>query len=529
MIKRVYAFMRQVLSFARRHLAISTVVVLVVVVTASAYLFKKKPTPPDTFTAVRGNVIQEVSVTGNTKAVESVDLAFEKSGRVVQVNVSVGDPAYAGQALVVLDQSDLNAQLHEAEAGVAAANAKLDELVRGTRPEEIAIAEVKVENAKIALQDAQKSAVDTLQDAYTKSDDAVRNRVDQFMSNARSANPQLSFTIADSQLKSSIEQQRQAIEQLLVLWSGQLAGLSTSSDLETYLAAAKQSLDRITSFMDTAAFVVNSLNQNSNLSQTTINGYRADVATGRANVNTAITNVTAADEKLRSAESDLTLEQNQLALEKAGTVPEQISAQKAAVEQAKASVESIRAQLEKTVLRSPISGVVTRQDAKKGEIAPANTVIASLISASKFEIEANIPEADIAKVKPSNTARVTLDAYGSDVVFEATVAKIDPGETMIEGVATYKTTLQFTKSDDRVRPGMTANIDILTDKRENVIIIPQRAVQSTDGDRFVKISAGNAAPETRKVITGLRGSDGNVEIVEGVKVGEKVITFVQGQ
>lgn len=93
---------------------------------------------------------------------------------------------------------------------------------------------------------------------------------------------------------------------------------------------------------------------------------------------------------------------------------------------------------------------------------------------------------------------------------------------MIEGVATYKTTFQFTKEDQRIKSGMTANIDILTDKRENVITIPQRAVVSQNGDKIVKISEGENIKEV-KVKTGLRGSDGNIEILEGVGEGDKVV------
>jgi HlyD family secretion protein len=143
----------------------------------------------------------------------------------------------------------------------------------------------------------------------------------------------------------------------------------------------------------------------------------------------------------------------------------------------------------------------------------------------KFEIEANIPEADIAKIKISNPAKITLDAYGSNVFFEAKVVKIDPAETIIEGVATYKTTLQFSGNDERVKSGMTANIDILTAKAENVIAIPQRAVaQKENGDKIVKILKDDGVVEERKVTTGLKGSDGNIEITEGIQEGEKIIT-----
>lgn len=517
----------QIAKFIKQPIGIAVVAVVAASIIAGFYFTRPKRTAPETLAAKRGTIVREVSVTGNIKPAESVDLAFEKSGRVAQVNVSVGDRVNIGGVLAMLDQSELSAQLLQAKANIQAQQAKLDELKRGTRPEEIRIGEVKAENARIAMEDANKGVVDAIQDAYTKSDDAVRNRADQFISNGRSANPQLSIQISDPQLEIDIEQKRLDMEKILMLWNIQLSGISTAGDLAEVITTAKQNLGAASSFLDTAALIVNSLTPASNLSQTTINGWRSDISTARTNVNAAIANLSAADEKMRSAGSALTLAQNQLLLDRAGSSAEEISAQEALLKQAEANAAAVKAQIEKTFLYSPISGVVTRQDAKKGEIAPANAILVSLISEAKFEIEANIPEADIAKISLGDRAKVTLDAYGSDVEFEAAVAKIDPAETIIEGVATYKTTLQFARGDDRIRPGLTANIDILADKRENVIIIPQRAVQSSDGGKFVRIDAGRPEPEERKVTTGLRGSDGNIEIIDGIREGEKVITFVQ--
>src|SRR5581483_10901237 len=97
-------------------------------------------------------------------------------------------------------------------------------------------------------------------------------------------------------------------------------------------------------------------------------------------------------------------------------------------------------------------------------------------SDTKFQIDANIAEADIAKVALGQKATVTLDAYGPDVVFNATVIKIDPAETIVDGVPTYKTTFQFDTPDDRIKSGMTANIDIQGDSHTDVLAVPERAV-----------------------------------------------------
>ncbi len=286
-------------------------------------------------------------------------------------------------------------------------------------------------------------------------------------------------------------------------------------------ATAKKNLDEIKLFLDKVALAVNNTSASSNLSQTILDAWKSDISTARTNVNTAIVN-------LAASESTLIVEENQLSLEIAGSTLEQIANQEAKLEQAEANVKNIEAQLAKTILVAPISGIVTKQDAKTGEIAAAGTPIVSIISESQFEIEANIPEADIAKVKVGNQARVTLDAYGSDTYFNVSVVKIDPGETIIEGVATYKTTFQFLQKDERVKSGMTANIDILTDRRENVISIPQRAVLSQNGDKIVKISEGKDIKEV-KVKTGLRGVDGNIEIIEGISEGDKIIVSIKEQ
>lgn len=511
------------------------IVAVIIIIGAAAYFFFPGAAAPayESALAERGNVVQEVSVTGKVKPASSVDLAFETSGRVVWVNAHVGDQVFAGQSLARLYNADLQAQLNQAEATLKTQEAKLDELKKGTRPEEIQVYEVKVENAKISLEEAKKNLVNKIKDAYTKSDDAIRNKADQLFDNPRGPYPNFKYNITDSSLKIDIEAKRVVLEQMLIVWNSSLVNLESAGNLGQYTLEAKQNLDNVKTFLDKMALAVNTLSSSSALSQTIIDGYKTDISTARTNINTAIDNLAAADEKLKTVDSSLVLAENELVLKKAGSVPEQISAQKAQVEYAKASVENYKAMISKTILRSPINGVITKQDAKAGEFASTQTILVSIISAKNFQVETNVPEADIAKVKINNIAKITLDAYGDEVIFSAKVIKIDPAETVIEGVSTYKTTLEFEDEDGRIKSGMTANIDILTGKKENVIFVPQRAVIEKNGDKIVRVVVEDKSSETGeridevKVKTGLRGSDGSIEIIEGLKEGDKVITFMK--
>lgn len=494
---------------------------------SGVYFYMNRGQAPqvDFIVTKKGDIRQIISVTGRVKPAESVELAFEKSGKVSGVFVKVGEKVNAGEVLITQENSDLAAQLLQAEAGVKAAAAKLDQLKRGSRPEEIKVQEVKISNSEASLQVARRNLADKLEDAYTKSDDAVRNKVDQFFSNPRSASPQLSFVVNNSGLEGEVESGRIAIEKLLLSWNASLGALESASDLDFFSAEALKNLENVKEFLSKVSLAVNGLSANSEHSQTVVDGYRADVSTARANVNTAISNLSAAEEKLKTANSALLLAKEELNLKLAGSSAEDIAAEEAAVDEARANEAGIRAQISKTILRSPIAGVVTNVDAKTGEIAQPGAQLVGVISGDKFEIEANLPEADVAKVKVGDLADITLDAYGSGTLFKAEVISVDPAETVLEGVSTYKTTLRFIEGKEKIRSGMSADADILTASRAGVIYVPQRAVITENGNKYVKVFGENDEVSKKPVKTGINGSEGEVEIIEGLVDGERVVIF----
>lgn len=523
-----------------------------------AYSSGSKKSAYEFTTVAKSDITQIVSVTGRVKAAESVDLAFEKSGKVAKVNVQVGDKVTAGQILASLDNSDLEAQLLQARANLAAQQAKLDELNRGTRPEELQISQTTVDNAQKSVTDYEinlenvktkaesdltnlyAGVKDTLNDAYVKADDAVNKQLQDLFSNGATSNPKLTFT-SSSQASADAEWKHQITNTDLALLKASIDSLSSSrAAMDTALANAETYLNEILGFLNSTSQAVNDA---SGLTPTTQTNYKYYVNTGRAEVNTAISSVnakrqaittqkatnqsliTTAQSSLNTAKNTLASAQDQLNLKLVGTAPEQINAQAALVLSARASVESAQAQINKGIVRSPIDGMITKQDTKVGQINSPNVTVISVMSAAQFEIEAKIPEADIAKVQIGNKAEVTLDTYGNSVVFEAVVVEIDPAETIVDGVATYKTTFQFTKEDERIKSGMTANIDIVTAQKSGVLTIPQRAVIQRGNDRFVLISKGGDQTEEIKITTGLKGSEGEIEIVSGLNEGDNIVSF----
>lgn len=482
--------------------------VLVIIAGAWYYLGTSGKVALETATVKRGDLIQEVSVSGKVKAAESVNLGFDKGGRISRVSAKVGDRVFLGQTLVELYNADLVSELKEAEASLKSEEAKFADLKKGTRPEDIKIAEAKVDDAK-------QSLTVYIHDSYTKADDAIRNKVDQFFSNPRSSSPQLNFSTF-SNLEADLESGRIAVESKFKAWSVSLLKINSDSNMYVFAAETLENLKFIKSYLDTVSIAINALEPAPSFTQTQINGYKSDVSTARTNVNTAINNVSGAASALKIAESELSKSLS-------GSTPEEILVQEASVEKATANVNNIKAQISRTVINSPIKGVVTKQNAKVGEVVTASSAVVSVISDASFQIEANLPEADVSKVKINDKARLTLDAYGSDVVFDANVIAIDPAETIIEGVSTYRITLEFQREDDKIKSGLTANIDISTERKEDVLAVLQRAVLTQDGYKFVRVQRDDGRVDEIKVVLGLFGSDGRVEIISGLEEGMKVI------
>ncbi len=494
---------------------------------AALFIFEKNDAALfDTIVAGRTDIVEEVASTGRVKPTETIELSFESGGRIKSIAKSVGSNVSRGEVLLTLGNSELYAQKAQADARVAAAHSLLEELKQGVRPEELELKKVALQNAEEARSRSEAHVEDVLRDTYIKADDAVRNKADQLFSNPRTTDPVLTAVVQNNLFRNQIEQKRVNVEESLK--RAEMAIHSSNSIVEKR-AAVKKMLTDAEVLLDRIAFAINNeVSPNSAVSQMTIDMWRSDIAAARGSVSSAENSITGAEQNISSAEAALRLAKSDIVLAEAGTDKNRIRAQQANVEGAQAEVSGLLSQIEKSVVRAPISGVISKQERKVGESVSAFSPAVTIISAGEFEVETFVPEADISLVRVGLPVKITLDAYTSEDIFPAKVARIDPAETLIEGVATYKVVLVFNEKDERIRSGMTANSTIESDKRENVLALPLRAVITKEGKEFVRIAHGETYEEV-PVTTGLRGSNGMVEITSGLKEGDEVVLFVKDE
>jgi HlyD family secretion protein len=486
-------FIKKLATFFKSITGIITLIVLAILVLV--LIFKDKNKNEDLFTLTLDNLAATgITVGGTVVAQEEVDLSFEVSGRVAQVSKKAGDRATQGDVLASLDMGIVSSNILKAQADLDAEIAKLNEY------------KAQEGNGLTEVETKKNQLIRELQNAYIVAEDSIKNKTDQFFENPDSRFPKMFFIFDKFELRNDLNVQRYEIGRVLKAW--QLWAYSISKDTYTdqMIIDTKTNISKVQTYLNNLSVAVNQFEANDTYPQTTIDKYKTDTATARTNMNQALTDVLNAQEALRSTTS-------------------QIPYQEARVKSARATVANYQAELEKSIIRAPFTGLVTKQDAKVGMSAFADQALVSMISDSNYGLDTYVPEIYISQIKIGNKAKVALNSYGSTQLFDATVTFIDPAAAERDGVASYKVELVFDQNDERIKSGMTGDVEIMTEIINPAFWIPATSIIDQGGATYVKVKTGETV-ELRRVEVGER-NPAEVEVLSGLIVGDQIIVTVK--
>jgi HlyD family secretion protein len=198
---------------------------------------------------------------------------------------------------------------------------------------------------------------------------------------------------------------------------------------------------------------------------------------------------------------------------------------------AEGALEQVKLDLEHTRITSPIDGVVISREVDVGQTVAANFAAPELFQIaqdlSRMQVDADIDEADVSRVKVGQVAQFSVDALPSRT-FEAKVRQVRQSPINVQNVITYDAVMDVPNPDLELLPGMTANIRIPVQVRENVLRIPNPALRfrpnnykPTQPTVFVLNAAG--MPEERKIQIGITDGKYTEVVSGGLREGEAVI------
>lgn len=413
-----------------------------------------------TVTASTGELVATVGATGTVHASQYSLLTFGTTGNVERVNVEVGDQVAAGQVLAALSPSSLPAQVILAQADLADAQRTLEDL----RSSDAASAA-----AQLALAQA-RQAYDKAQRRYVSQQKG--NRATQETINATEAD----LAYAESQVEAAQDAANR---------------VSNKAEDDPDRTAAEKALYDARHARDVV--------------QASLNWY-----TGQP---------TAIDQQILEAElaqaeaavNDAEREWERL---KDGPDPNDIAAAEARVQAAQANLELPR-------ITAPFSGTITSVQVMRGDEVGAGTPAFGLADLSRLLVDVQVSEVDIDQITLDQEATVTFDAIlGKE--YHGVVSEVDLVGAPDQGVVSFKVTIELTDSDDSVRHGLTAAVSIVTDKIEDALLVPNRAVRVVNGRRVVYVLK-DGQPVQVQVDLGV-SSDVDSQLLSGeLKAGDQII------
>ena len=212
----------------------------------------------------------------------------------------------------------------------------------------------------------------------------------------------------------------------------------------------------------------------------------------------------------------------------------QIAAAEGTIAQAEATLQNNLTNLRYTKIVSPVDGIVVSRAVDVGQTVAASFQTPTLFQVAQdltnMQIEVNVSEADIGKIKKDQEVEYTLDGY-ADEVFHGKVTEVRIAPTTVSNVVTYTVIVDVDNKEQKMIPGMTANVSIITNKRENVISVPTDALKFTDKeltggkkykDQGLWIIKDNK-PQRITIKTGAKDSDRTEIISDQLKEKDRVI------
>ena len=194
---------------------------------------------------------------------------------------------------------------------------------------------------------------------------------------------------------------------------------------------------------------------------------------------------------------------------------------------AESALQNAKEELMKTEILAPFDGTVVDVGVKENDQLSAydysSITAVHLVDTSTVEMDGVVDEIDIYKVKVGQEAIITLDAL-PDVELKGRVIFISPFGTEEAGVVDFPVTISLEPSEMELRGGLTATADLIVEKHEKVLLIPNGAIKGSPGDYWVEVVIDETTGETEKRQVVLGAQDAQfTEVISGLKEGDKVM------
>lgn len=428
------------------------------------------------------NDVNSLSVVAEITSVSEAKISAESAGRIARVNAELGDRVSAGTVLAEIENSSQRAAVLQAEGALDAARASAG--------------------------GSQESAVSTLLGAYGAVNTAIEDAVGQIYTNPESSQGGFSVSTRDTQALAAMEASRNRMSDIVRRQDAQVGAVGAGG-ATAELATLEGELREVRVYLDIVLRVLNAAVPREDVTATTISGYVADVTASRAAITTSLTAVISARTALESG---------------GGT----LSSSAAAIKQAEGSYQAALANLNKTIIRSPISGTLNNFTVKLGDFVSVTQQVAIVSNNGALEAVAYVTEEDRGRITVGQKVRlgettgtITKIAPALDPVTRRVEVRIGlPAKTTLTNGQSVRVELSENSVTTPAQGPLSIPITALKIEANRTIVF------GVENGTVVahEITIGKLSGSTVQVLAGLTAESEIVADVRGLKEGDEVST-----
>ena len=485
---------------------------------SSAEVIAKNETRQVTVASVASlaNNDQGFPLVGTVTSVNEAIIRSENGGKLVRVYKKLGDSVYAGGVIAEFDNSGERASLLQAEGAYEQAKAGRD------------IAALNNNQSGTSLTDTKTQALNTITSAYIAMDDAVRGKTDSTFNDPKFQQVKLAISVPDAILALSLEDKRRSFEALLTAREEKNKTLTTTSDLLAELTKVQNEVAAIKTYLDDLSTAYSKSLADSTYTQATLDQGKANVQAARQSISGTISSLVSARSALTSSITASQVSGGIVDGKSSGS----LATADAQVKQALGAYNAALSRLEKTIIRSPITGTLNSLSINTGDYIGAFTQVAVVSNNGALEVVAFVTEEDARRITVGSTAMVNETVGG---VVSRIASAIDPTTKKIEvriGIRDAKASLTNGQS-----VSVVVNKNTKTVTKNNPtgpIIIPLSSLKLTPRGamvytvdasstlRALSVTEGAILGEQIQILKGLTGSEIIVVDARGLKEGMNV-------
>ncbi len=485
-------------------------------------------------TAQKGTLVMSVTSAGQVSTSNALDLKPQVSGTVSYVAVNDGASVRQGALILTLDARDAQKTVRDTELSLEQAQLDRSKMAGNPASGVRSAADIAADNVIKAREDGLNTVANTFLNLptivsgmnsilYSTTLNSSQTNLDYYANAIKTSDPQ--GVLAHDDAVAKYQKARTAYDQNF----SDYKSISRFSDP----AAIDQMINET---YNTAKLAADSAQSASNMVQL----YQDDLTKQNlkpvALSNTDIANLNTYTGQLNAALSNLfsALDTIKTSNESVAGADLNLQAQDLLIRQRQNALADAKEQLAYYSVRAPFDGVVAKLNVKKDDAIGPGTIITSFITQQKIA-EISLNEVDAATIKQGQKATLTFDAIDG-LSIAGKVVQIDTVGTMSQGVVTYNVKIAFDTQDDRVKSGMSINAAIITDVRQDVLLVPNNAVKSQGNAHYVEMFdtpapavQGNQGfvspmPPRQQTVTIGISNDTSTEITSGLNEGDQVVS-----